>query len=76
MAVPESAGCMQCIIGANSGTWPPPARIAQSKDGWSFLHLCEICGTYWEFNLREAHPISEAEARAAYPDAFNDSHES
>jgi hypothetical protein len=63
--------CEACTIGANSGTWPPPRRIAVYKEGWYFLHLCDICGTYWEFRVREAHPISEAEARRRYPDAFD-----
>ena len=66
----EKLGCERCRIGANSGTWPPPERIATSADLWAFLHKCELCGTFWMFNVREAHPISEAEAMTEFPEAF------
>lgn len=57
--------------GAYSGTWPPPARIAVHSDGPTFLHRCEICGTYWHFTLRFANPIAEDKARELYPSAFD-----
>lgn len=69
--VSPTGGCEACRRGAYGATWPPPARIAVSKDGWAFLHKCDVCGTFWEFNAREAHPISEAEARRGYPQAFS-----
>ena len=40
------------------------------SQGPIFLHRCEHCGTYWEVNLREAHIISEEEARAKFPQVF------
>ena len=64
-------GCEYCRRGANSATWPPPSRIATSADGWAFLHRCGECGAYWEFNVREAHVIGEAEARQHYPDTLD-----
>lgn len=62
----EQSGCAQCTAGAYSGTWPPPERIATLGGGWAFLHRCSFCGTYWEFNVREAHPISETEGERLY----------
>lgn len=65
-----SKGCEKCRQGVLSSRWPPPARIAAAADGWAFLHLCDECGAYWEFNVREAHVIDETEARQSYPAAF------
>ena len=67
----STSPCRDCRSGAASATWPQPVRIGQSGDGWAFLHKCDICGTYWEFNVREAHPISEEEARQSFPKVFD-----
>jgi len=64
------SGCERCREGAYGGTWPPPARIAVNPEGPAFLHRCEICGTYWDFDLRFADPITEMQARNLYPAAF------
>src|SRR4051812_43620187 len=64
------SACGECRRGANSGQWPPPARVATRKDGPTFLHLCEKCGTYWHFDLRFATPIPEEKAREIYPSFF------
>jgi hypothetical protein len=63
-------GCEECRQRVYSGTWPPPERIGVSEDGPAFLHLCKVCGTYWQFDLRMAYPISEDLAREAFPDVF------
>jgi uncharacterized Zn finger protein len=59
-------GCDECRRGAYSGTWPPPKQIATREDGPSFLHRCEKCGTFWDFTIRFANPITEAEAKRLY----------
>jgi hypothetical protein len=66
----QHQGCDLCERGAYAGTWPPPARIAVIENGPTFLHKCELCGTYWEFTISHAYPITEIEARTRYPDAF------
>ncbi len=70
MSEEKSGGCEECRRGVYSARWPPPARVAAHASGWSFLHRCEACGAYWEFNVREAHVISEAEARQNYPEVW------
>jgi hypothetical protein len=64
-------GCEACKMGAYGGTWPPPDRLSASAVGPTFLHRCALCGTYWEFDLRFANPISEVSARSGYPAAFD-----
>ena len=66
----SSKGCEKCRQGVLSSQWPPPTRISTHATGWAFLHRCAECDSYWEFNVREAHAISEAEARQSYPEAF------
>jgi hypothetical protein len=63
--------CNVCSQGANAGTWPPPERIAVYPNGPTFLHRCHICGTYWDFDLRSAAPITAEEAESLYPDYFS-----
>jgi hypothetical protein len=31
-----------------------------------------MCGSYWVFNVREAHVVTESEARSDFPGAFLD----
>jgi hypothetical protein len=65
-------GCDACRKGAYSGSWPPPQRIAVREDGPTFLHRCELCGTYWDFDLRFANPVTEEKAKTIYPDYFKE----
>jgi hypothetical protein len=63
-------GCAVCRQGVLSGRYPPPTCIGIIAEGWAFLYRCEACGSYWIFNLREAHIISAAEARDLCPAPF------
>ncbi len=65
----ENKGCKECRQGILSGLWPPPREVAVSP-GPIFLYLCDRCHSYWEINLREAHVISEKQARETFPQAF------
>ena len=69
---PASPGCAQCRAGAGTASWPPPQRIAVNADGPSFLHRCDVCGTFWQFDQRFVGPISEEKARRSYPAHFAD----
>lgn len=62
-------GCELCRNGALTGLWPPPDRIATNPNGPTFLHKCCYCGTYWDFTLRYAKPISIELAKVMYPEA-------
>jgi hypothetical protein len=64
------AGCDVCRQGAYRGSLTEPRRIAADPDGPIFLHRCEACGTYWEYDLRAARPISDEEAAKTFPQAF------
>lgn len=70
MSVRREEGCRACRDGAYSGRWPPPERLGTAAGGWSFLHRCEICGSYWVFNVREAHVVAESDARTEFPEIF------
>lgn len=70
MSEEQLLGCEECRRGAYGASWPPPQRIAVREDGPTFLHRCEKCGTYWDFDLRFANPITEAEAKKRYPSLF------
>ncbi len=71
--MPEAIiGCPYCQAGAQNASWPPPRRVAVNGDGPTYLHLCSICGTFWQFDLRFAKPISVEKARQFYPAHFAD----
>lgn len=63
-------GCEACRTGVLSAAWPPPEHVAENIAMHADLHHCNACGAYWIFNEREAHVISEYEARADFPHAF------
>ncbi len=63
-------GCAECRRGALTGCASPLREIGQST-GPVFLYVCDVCGAYWIENLREAHVISETEARAVLGPAFS-----
>ncbi len=62
-------GCDACRRGILTGQ-SPPVRIGVAK-GPIFLYHCERCGAYWLVTLREAHVISEEEARHLFPHVFS-----
>lgn len=64
------AGCEVCRQGAYRGSLTEPRRIAASPEGPVFLHRCETCGAYWEYDLRAARPVTAEEAAATFPQAF------
>lgn len=70
MANPSPRPCAECEAGAYAGNWPPPERVAVHPDGPSFLHRCDRCGTFWDFDLRKAVLLTEQEAQALYPGFF------
>jgi hypothetical protein len=62
-------GCERCRQGILSGAdWP--AELAVNVELHAALHRCAACGAYWEINEREAHVISEEEARTSFPTTF------
>jgi hypothetical protein len=63
-------GCDACRQSALRGGGSSLVRVAVREDGPSFLHRCELCGTFWDLTIRFANPISEDEARRIYPFAF------
>ena len=56
----SNSGCESCR------SWPPPRQIAMHPSGLAFLHRCEHCGAYWEFDPRKAVIISDDEAQRRY----------
>jgi len=65
-------GCEVCRHGVLTATWPQPERVATSIDYHSDLHRCSNCQSWWIFNEREAHVISEDEAKSIFTDYFKD----
>jgi hypothetical protein len=45
-------------------------RVAVNEQRQSYLYRCRVCGTFWDFDIRAAVPISEEKARQLYPQAF------
>jgi hypothetical protein len=64
-------GCEICRRGVLSATWPQPERVASSNEAQAFLHHCVECKSWWQFNQREAHVISETEAKETFHSYFN-----
>lgn len=63
------AGCHACQQGIY-GVGQQPVKIAVRPDGPTFLYRCEICGTYWNYTINHAYPISLTQAQETYPFAF------
>ena len=63
------SGCDVCRRAAYS-KGPELEQIAADPDQPIFLYRCRSCGTYWEFNIHDGHPISEEEAHQHFPQAF------
>jgi hypothetical protein len=64
----EERGCEVCRRQWETGDQPP--QISVNVERHAYLHLCGVCGTYWEQNERWAEPIKESQARSFYPQAF------
>lgn len=58
--------CENCRNAALRGMALPLRKVGEA-DGPTFIYRCDSCGTFWEENLREAHPISQKEAEALCP---------
>ena len=76
----SSTGCEICRHGVYSGEYSlfeggsaQPARVADSIEAQAQaqLHHCSLCGAWWQFNAREAHVISETEARQTFHAHFS-----
>lgn len=63
-------GCNACRQAVYSTSELGLELVAVHSDGPTFLRRCLLCQTFWDFRLRVAVPISEAEARDLYPQAF------
>jgi len=68
----EDHGCEGCRTSALRGGDEAPLRecyfnIIIHAD----LRHCNDCGAWWKFGEREAHVISESEARMSFPDYFS-----
>ena len=61
----ELSACAECKQAAMSGMGEPLKRLATSE-GPIFLYRCRKCGTLWEENLREAHPITGIAAKERF----------
>ncbi|WP_156377735.1 hypothetical protein [Sphingopyxis sp. Root1497] len=48
-----------------------PNRLGGANGG-VLLYRCDTCGTFWEETTREAHEITEAEARKVFPHLFQE----
>ena len=74
----SSTGCEICRHGVYSGEYSlfeggsaQPACVADSIEAQAQLHHCSLCGAWWQFNAREAHVISETEARQTFHAHFS-----
>jgi hypothetical protein len=65
----ESKGCAICRRQWETGE--QPRRICISQERQAYLHLCEVCGSYWEQAERHAYTISEDDARSFYGTYFS-----
>jgi hypothetical protein len=62
----KNIGCPAGINATQIGMTDPLERISESA-GPIFLYRCNKCISLWEENPRQAHLISEQEARIGYP---------
>ena len=66
MSLWKEKGCPVCRSQWESGS--PPPQIAVNITLHISLHLCEVCGAYWEQAERYATTITVEQARAMFPD--------
>jgi len=62
----ESKGCPICRRMWEIGEQPHRLGISLARQ--TYLHQCEVCGTYWEQHERYADTISSDEAKYFYPE--------
>jgi len=62
----ESKGCPICRRMWEIGE--QPHRLGISLVRQTYLHQCDVCGTYWEQHERYADAISSDEAKCFYPE--------
>ena len=65
----QTLGCEACRTAALRGMTSPPLEELGHATGPIILYRCTECSAFWEETLREAHVVSEAEARKTYPAA-------
>jgi hypothetical protein len=63
-------GCDVCRQGVLSGESANPAPVGVNIPAHARLRRCQACGAWWEENEREAHVISEQQARSTFEDLF------
>lgn len=61
------SGCDMCRNSALVGMAAPLQKIG-TADGPTGVYRCGSCDTFWEENLREAHPITKSEAIQLCPE--------
>ncbi len=66
----QQSGCQACRDGVLSSRWNPPTKVFTSVSSHARLARCRLCGAWWQESEREAHVISEAEARATFSGYF------
>jgi len=64
------SNCEKCIQSVYSGKWVGMKKIGGLKGGL-ILYQCINCGAYWEENLREAHVISDKDAKKKFAELFS-----
>jgi hypothetical protein len=67
-------GCDECRNGVLSGDRHNPEPVASSVKQHARLLRCRFCGSYWAEGEREAHVITEPEARSAFPEHFEENY--
>ena len=82
MGEPMQSGCDECRKGVLSGMYSPdvaawqgnevspPTFVYRSIQANADLYRCDRCGSWWQFNVREAHVVSEREAEIVFADYF------
>lgn len=59
--------CRQSVYSGSAGL----VKVAVRPDGPTFLYQCQVCGTYWNYTINHAYPLTRAKAQEIYPLAFN-----
>jgi hypothetical protein len=65
-------GCEICEGNVAASLWPPPDRLARSRDGYTALHWCPACNAYWEFTMDDERLIELEEAIELFPWVFGE----
>lgn len=62
----KEKGCAFCRKMWETGEQPP--RLGMSLARHTYLHQCEMCGSYWEQHERYADTITNEDAKDFYPE--------